>query len=138
MVTGATGILGEAFVNGLSRSGARVALLGRNEDVGNERMNSIKQSGQEALFIKADVLSKEDLATARDTVLGEWGVIDGLVNAAGGNIAEAVIAPDADVFDMNIEALKKAFDLNLYGTLLPTCIFGKAMSQSAASGEAAL
>ena len=133
VVTGATGILGEAFVNGLSRAGAKVALLGRNEDVGNERMNIVNQSGQEALFIKADVLSKEDLETARDAILGEWGVIDGLVNAAGGNIAEAVIGPDADVFDMNIEALKKAFDLNLYGTLLPTCIFGKAMSQSADS-----
>lgn len=130
VVTGATGILGEAFVNGLSESGAKVVLLGRNEQVGNERMNGIKEKGNDALFIKADVLAKNDLLSARDMVLTKWGVIDGLVNAAGGNIAEAVIAPEADVFEMDIEALKKAFDLNLYGTLLPTCIFGKAMSQS--------
>ncbi len=130
IVTGATGILGEAFVNSLSEAGARVAILGRNEAVGNERMNSIREKGREALFIKADVLSKQDLLTARDQVLTEWGVINGLVNAAGGNIPEAVIGPDADVFEMDIDALKRAFDLNLYGTLLPTCIFGKAMTQS--------
>lgn len=130
VVTGATGILGEAFVNSLSEAGARVAILGRNEEVGNERMNSIKEKGQEALFIKADVLLKQDLLAARDQVLNKWGIINGLVNAAGGNIPEAVIGPDADVFEMDIDALKRAFDLNLYGTLLPTCIFGKAMTQS--------
>jgi NAD(P)-dependent dehydrogenase (short-subunit alcohol dehydrogenase family) len=130
VVTGATGILGEAFVNSLSEAGARVAILGRNVEVGNERMNSIKEKGQEALFIKADVLLKQDLLAARDQVFNKWGMINGLVNAAGGNIPEAVIGPDADVFEMDIDALKRAFDLNLYGTLLPTCIFGKAMTQS--------
>lgn len=133
VVTGATGILGEAFVNSLSDAGARVALLGRNEDVGNERVAAIREKGKEALFLRADVLSREDLLAASDAVLKEWGKIDGLVNAAGGNIPEAVIAPGADLFEMNIDALKRAFDLNLYGTILPTCIFGKAMTSS--SGE---
>lgn len=130
VITGATGILGEAFVSSLSDAGARVVILGRNEQIGQERMNSIKTKGGEALFIKTDVLSKEELLAAKDKVMAEWGVIDGLVNAAGGNIPEAVIAPDADIFEMDIDALKRAFDLNLYGTLLPTCIFGKAMSLS--------
>lgn len=134
VVTGATGILGEAFVNSLSDAGARVVILGRNEEVGNERMNIIKEKGGEALFIKTDVLLKDELLSARDKVLAEWGVINGLVNAAGGNIPEAVIGPDADVFEMDIDALKRAFDLNLYGTLLPTCIFGKVMSQSKEQG----
>lgn len=134
VVTGATGILGEAFVNGLSDAGARVVILGRNEEVGTERMNSIKEKGGEALFIKTDVLLKDQLLSARDKVLAEWGVINGLVNAAGGNIPEAVIGPDADIFEMDIDALKRAFDLNLYGTLLPTCIFGKVMSQSKEQG----
>jgi NAD(P)-dependent dehydrogenase (short-subunit alcohol dehydrogenase family) len=129
VVTGATGILGESFVNGLSDVGAKVALLGRNEDVGNERANALIEKGRQAMFLKADVLSKEDLEAARDAIMSAWGTIDGLVNAAGGNVAEAVIGPDADVFSINIEALKKVFDLNLYGTLLPTTIFGKVMSE---------
>ncbi len=107
VVTGATGILGESFVNGLSDVGAKVALLGRNEDVGNERANALLEKGRQAMFLKADVLSKEDLEAARDAIMSAWGTIDGLVNAAGGNVAEAVIGPDADVFSINIEALKR-------------------------------
>jgi NAD(P)-dependent dehydrogenase (short-subunit alcohol dehydrogenase family) len=130
VVTGATGVLGGAFVNGLSEGGARVVLVGRNEQVGEERVQNILGMGGEALFIKADVLSKVDLEKGRDVVIAKWGKIDGLVNAAGGNIAEAVIAPDADIFDVDIDALKRAFDLNLYGTILPTKIFGKVITQS--------
>ncbi|MEJ7829216.1 MAG: SDR family oxidoreductase [Segetibacter sp.] len=129
VVTGATGILGEAFVNGLSEAGARVVLLGRNEEVGQERTQKVQQQGGEALFVKADVLSKEELERGRDVILSKWGKIDGLVNAAGGNIPEAVIAPEADVFEINMDALKRAFDLNLYGTILPTTIFGKVMTK---------
>lgn len=130
VVTGATGILGESFVSGLVDMEARVVLLGRNETVGEERMNALKEKGGEAIFIKTDVLSRPELERARDITLDTWGKIDGLVNAAGGNVPEAVVAPGADVFDLDMEALKKAFDLNLYGTILPTCIFGKAMTQT--------
>ncbi len=129
IVTGATGVLGESFVNGVGEMGARVVLIGRNKNIGDERAAMIKEHGGEALFIKADVLSRSELEDARDITLTKWGRIDGLVNAAGGNVPEAVIAPEADIFDMDIEALKKAFDLNLYGTVLPTCIFGKAISK---------
>ncbi len=128
IVTGATGILGDSFINGLNELGAKIALLGRNEAVGRERMENLNAAGGDTVFIKSDVLSKADLEGARDLVLKKWGRIDGLVNGAGGNIPEAVIAPDADVFDMDFDALKSAFDLNLYGTLQPTCIFGKAMT----------
>jgi NAD(P)-dependent dehydrogenase (short-subunit alcohol dehydrogenase family) len=131
VVTGATGILGESFVNGLSDMGAKLVLLGRNETVGEERMKALNEKGAETLFIKTDVLSKQELEHARDVVLEKWGKIDGLVNAAGGNVPEAVVPPGSDVFDIDMDALKKAFDLNLYGTILPTCIFGKAMTKSA-------
>jgi NAD(P)-dependent dehydrogenase (short-subunit alcohol dehydrogenase family) len=133
VVTGATGILGEAFVNALGEAGARVVLVGRNEEVGAERAEKIRSQGGEALFVKADVLSKEELERARELVIGQWGRIDGLVNAAGGNVPEAVLAPDADIFSMDLEAMKKAFDLNLYGTVLPTFIFGKAMKEGGRS-----
>jgi NAD(P)-dependent dehydrogenase (short-subunit alcohol dehydrogenase family) len=135
VVTGATGILGEAFVKGLFEMGAHVVLLGRNEEVGQQRAKAINDNNGSAFFVPTDVLAKKELENARDLVLEKWGKIDGLVNAAGGNIPEAVIAPGADVFEMDFDALKRAFDLNLYGTLLPTCIFGKAMT---AAGRASI
>ncbi|MBC7827434.1 MAG: SDR family oxidoreductase [Chitinophagaceae bacterium] len=133
VVTGATGVLGESFVQGISDMGGKIALVGRNEQIGNERVRQLNQNGSEAVFIKADVLSKPDLLLASDIVLQKWGRIDGLVNAAGGNVPEAVIGPDKDVFDIDVDGLKKAFDLNLFGTILPVTVFGKALQVSGGS-----
>jgi NAD(P)-dependent dehydrogenase (short-subunit alcohol dehydrogenase family) len=130
VITGATGVLGESFVQGVSDMGGIVVLLGRNEEVGNERAKELQKSGRQALFIKADVLNKEHLINAKDIVLQKFGRINGLVNAAGGNVPEAVIAPDKDIFDIDIDGLKKAFDLNLFGTVLPVSVFGKEMHES--------
>ena len=133
IVTGATGVLGASFVQGIAAMGGKVVLIGRNDEVGNERASDIEAAGGEALFIKADVLSREDLENARTSVLNRFGKIDGIVNAAGGNLPEAVIAPDKDIFDIDIDGLKKAFDLNLFGTLLPVAVFGKEMQQAGGS-----
>lgn len=125
VITGGTGILGGAFSKGVAVAGGRVVLLGRNEAEGNERANHIRKAGGEALFVRADVLREEDLQRAAERILNTFGQIDGLVNAAGGNVAEAVIGPDQDIFSIDLEALRRAFDLNLYGTILPTVVFGR-------------
>jgi NAD(P)-dependent dehydrogenase (short-subunit alcohol dehydrogenase family) len=130
IITGATGVLGEAFVNAVADMNAKVILIGRNEAVGNERTNQLIQRNKEALFIKADVLNKEDLLRARDIVLQKFGHIDGLVNAAGGNVPEGVIKPGDDVFDIDMNGMHKAFDLNLFGTMLPVSVFGEALKES--------
>jgi NAD(P)-dependent dehydrogenase (short-subunit alcohol dehydrogenase family) len=132
-ITGGTGILGGAFVKAVSAAGGRVVILGRNEKEGEERADQVRSSGGEALFIKSDVLSEEDLQQAIQSIMAAYGQIDGLVNAAGGNIAEAVIGPEEDIFTVNMEALRRAFDLNLYGTILPTVTFGRHMVQGAGS-----
>ena len=86
IVTGATGVLGEAFVKAVAGMDAKVVLIGRNETVGSERANDLQQKNKEAIFIKADVLNKEDLIHVKDVTLEKFGRIDGLVNAAGGNV----------------------------------------------------
>ncbi|MEP6673690.1 MAG: SDR family oxidoreductase [Ferruginibacter sp.] len=130
VITGGTGILGEAFVKAAAETGGKVALIGRNQTIGNERASQLTDAGHDVLFVKADVLIKEDLLKAKEIILQKWGRIDGLVNAAGGNVPEAVIPPDSDIFDINIEGLKKAFDLNLFGTLLPVSVFGASLQAS--------
>jgi len=135
VVTGGTGILGGAFVKGITQAGGKVAILGRNQAEGEERVQQVRESGGEALFIKADVLEEAELQRACEEILNTFGKITGLVNAAGGNIPEAVIGPDQDVFKMDLPALRRAFDLNLFGTILPTTIFGKAMADSKKKGS---
>ncbi len=61
-------------------------------------------------------------------VLDQWGGVDILVNAAGGNVPAATLGPDRTIFDLSREAFAQVFDLNLMGSLLPTQVFGAAMA----------
>lgn len=135
VVTGATGVLGEAFVNGISEAGGIVCILGRNESVANQRAKNINDKGGNALAVIADVTKEGDLLAARDLILSKYGKIDGLVNAAGGNMPEAVVQPDQDIFKLNMDALQQVMNLNLFGTLLPTQIFGEAIKNNVEGGS---
>jgi NAD(P)-dependent dehydrogenase (short-subunit alcohol dehydrogenase family) len=127
VVTGATGVLGEAFVRGIAGAGARVVLVGRNRAVAEERAEAVVHAGGEAFVAEADVLDRGQLEAALGATLERFGRIDGLVNGAGGNIREAVIMPDADPFQADLDALRRVFDLNLFGSILPVNVFGPAM-----------
>ncbi len=130
VVTGGTGILGNSFVNGIVDAGGTVVILGRNEAVGNERADAINKKGGKALAVVADVLNQDDLVAARDKILKAFGRIDGLVNGAGGNMPQGVLQPDEDIFKMNLDGMKQVMDLNLWGTLLPTQVFGEAIAKT--------
>ena len=117
VVTGGTGILGGSFVNAIAEMGGIPIIIGRNGDIAKQRAGEIIANGGEAMSIVADVLEEKDLLIARDLILEKYGTIDGLVNGAGGNIPEGVLQPDADVFSMNIEGMKKAMVLNVWGTI---------------------
>ena len=129
VVTGATGVLGHSFINALAEEGALVGVLGRNEKVATQRVKEVIQNGGKAIALIADVTDEGQLIAAKKTVLNEFGKIDGLVNAAGGNMPEAVIAPDKDIFQLNVTALKDVMNLNLFGTILPTQIFGEEIAK---------
>jgi NAD(P)-dependent dehydrogenase (short-subunit alcohol dehydrogenase family) len=129
VVTGATGILGHAFIKALSAHGAIVGVMGRNVKVAEERVNELISSGGKAMALIADVQDREALEACCKRVMDEYGRIDGLVNAAGGNVPEAVIQPTEDLFNMNVDGMKKAMDVNLWGTVLPTLVFGREMAK---------
>jgi len=82
------------------------------------------------LALIADVTNEAQLEAACQQMLSVFGKIDGLVNAAGGNMPEAVVQSNQDVFDLNIAALKEVLQLNLFGTVLPTQVFGKAIKEN--------
>jgi NAD(P)-dependent dehydrogenase (short-subunit alcohol dehydrogenase family) len=128
VVTGGTGVLGHAFVSALAEEGAIVGILGRNEKVANERVEEIVNNGGRAMALIADVTNEEQLISARKKMLDRFGYIDGLVNAAGGNMPGAVIAPGKNIFELDLNALKQVMDLNLFGTVLPTQVFGEAIA----------
>jgi NAD(P)-dependent dehydrogenase (short-subunit alcohol dehydrogenase family) len=130
VVTGGTGILGNAFVNAIVEAGGAVGILGRNEKVATERADAINKNGGKAIALVADVMDEAQLTGAREKILQAFGKIDGLVNAAGGNMPEGVLQPEEDIFSMNIDGMKKVMDINLWGTVIPTQVFGPALAKS--------
>ncbi|MCD8032455.1 MAG: SDR family oxidoreductase [Bacteroides sp.] len=123
VITGGTGVLGKAIASHLAEEGARVVILGRKAEVGNEIVEEIRKKGGEAMFLVTDVLNREILEQNLADILKAYGRVDALLNAAGGNMPGATIAPTGTFFDLNIEDFQKVLDLNLTGTVLPTQVF---------------
>jgi NAD(P)-dependent dehydrogenase (short-subunit alcohol dehydrogenase family) len=132
LITGGCGILGSDMAQYLAKQGCKVVILDRVEDKGKELVAKIKADGGEAMFLVTDVLKKEILEQNREDIVKAYGRIDILVNAAGGNMPGATIPPDKTIFDLEIDAFKKVVDLNLFGTVIPTIVFAKAMVDSGA------
>ncbi|HEY0273758.1 MAG TPA: SDR family oxidoreductase [Chitinophaga sp.] len=130
VVTGGTGILGGAFVKGIVDAGGAVGILGRNAAVAEARAAAIHQAGGKAIALVADVQHEAQLKAAKEKILAAFGRIDGLVNGAGGNIPEGVLQPEQDLFSMNLEGMKKAMEINIWGAVLPTQVFGQAIAQA--------
>ena len=127
VITGGTGVLGRTIAKYLAKNGAKVIILGRKEDVGNEIVEDIKKEGYHADFMKTDVMNQELVQKNCDDIIAKYGRIDTLLNAAGGNMPGAVIAPDKNFFDLKVEEFQKVLNLNLTGTVIPTQIFLKPM-----------
>jgi len=130
IVTGGTGILGRSFLQGIFESGGYLGILGRNKEIAEERAREIEAKGGKALALVADVLDRDQLLEAKNKTLARFGKIDGLVNAAGGNRPEGVLGHGDDIFQMNLEGMKKVMDLNIWGTILPTQIFGESIAEA--------
>jgi NAD(P)-dependent dehydrogenase (short-subunit alcohol dehydrogenase family) len=130
IVTGATGVLGGAIAHGLAQAGASVGLLGRRADKAAEVADAIIASGGSAVPLPADVLDAVSLASARDKMLEQYGRIDIVVNAAGGNVPGATVVGDLTFFNMGRDAFDQVIALNLTGTLLPCQVFGQVMADA--------
>ncbi|MDD3194683.1 MAG: SDR family oxidoreductase [Paludibacter sp.] len=129
VLTGGTGVLGSCMAEYLAEQGAKVVVLARNKEKGDALVNGIRAKGQEAMFLVTDVNDKAVLEKNAEDIVANYGRIDVLVNGAGGNMPGATIGPDKTLFDLNIDDFKKVVDLNLFGTIIPTMVFAKVMTQ---------
>ena len=128
VVIGATGVLGGSLAEGLADAGAKIAVVGRNQQRGEARVESIRGRGGEAQFFASDVLSRPSLAKARESIDATLGPPTILINAAGGNDPKVTVTPEHPFQDIALEDWQANFDLNLVGgVLLPCQEFGPAM-----------
>ena len=123
VITGGTGVLGRAIAKYLAAEGANVVILGRKQEVGEAIVADIRKAGDEALFLKTDVMNASILKQNLADILARYGRVDTLLNAAGGNMPGATIAPDKTFFDLDPEQFQTVLNLNLTGTVIPTQVF---------------
>ena len=103
LVTGGSQGIGEAIVRLARQAGHDVVFTGRSR----ERVDTVARATG-ALGITADVSSGDDNARTVEAGLERMGGIDVLVNNAG-------YAYRADIGDLDIAAMKKMFDTNVFG-----------------------
>lgn len=128
-VIGGTGVLGGAMAQALAAFGAKVAIVGRNEERGTARVREIEAAGGTGLYQAADALDRDSLLRARDAIAGRLGPVEVLVNAAGGNRPAATLPPGSDFCKLPLAAWREVFDLNLAGgVFLPCQVFGETMT----------
>ncbi|WP_314785777.1 SDR family oxidoreductase [Segatella buccae] len=130
VITGGTGVLGRAIAKYLALEGAKVAIMGRKEEVGHAIVDDICKAEGEASFYKTDVMDQTVVEQNCQDILDRYGRIDTLLNAAGGNQPGATITPDQTFFDLDAAQFQKVLNLNLTGTVIPTQVFLKPMVEA--------
>ena len=142
VLTGAGGVLCREFARALALCGAKVALMNRTLSKAEAVEELIRSEGGEATAIRVDVCDEKSLNAAHEKVLGLYGPCDILINGAGGNNPMATtdcetydpaVTADPDkksFFDIPKDSFSKVFDVNLLGTLLPTQVFARDMTDA--------
>jgi NAD(P)-dependent dehydrogenase (short-subunit alcohol dehydrogenase family) len=130
VVIGATGVLGGALAEGLAGAGAKIAVLGRNVERGEARVQSIQAKGGTAAFFAADAVSRRSLGEAHEKIVTALGAPTILLNAAGGNDPKVTVTADHPFESIELADWQANFDLNLAGgVLLPCQEFGPGLCQ---------
>ena len=129
VMTGACGVLGSTIVKYFAAQGCKVVLLDleRVAEKGVALVADIKAAGGEAMFLPTNVLDEKILEANLEEILKAYGTIDILLNAAGGNMGPANVQPEQTIADLDIDAMKKVCELNIFGTVIPTKVFVKPM-----------
>ena len=128
VITGGGGALGGCIAQSLSQSGVKIAILDLTQESAQRTVDTIKKEGGTAIGFAANVLSEESIGAISKEILKQWGRVDILLNAAGGNMPGATIAVDQTIFDLSMDDFKKVTELNLNGSVIPSLIFGKIMA----------
>lgn len=83
IVTGSTSGMGRATAILFGKEGAKVVVVGRNEERAKAVVTKIKENGGEAIYILADMSKKEDWNKIFDKTIEAYETVDILFNNAG-------------------------------------------------------
>lgn len=142
VLLGGGGILGTTMAVGLAEAGANVAICDLFEDKALSVVDSIEKAvnteaggGVVARGYKLNAMDPEELKSVAAAIYKDFGKVDILVNAVGGNMKAATTSDEVSFFDLPGEVLEKVVNLNLMGgAILPSQVFGREMIKNADGG----
>lgn len=111
VVAGASSGLGADAARAYVEAGADVAILARRLDKLQALQEELATSGKKVLAVQCDVSDEENVKTACETVLKEFGKVDILLNNAG-------VATLGSVDKLETSEWDRAMDINMKGIYL--------------------
>ena len=108
-VTGAGSGIGRATAQAFAATGARVALVDRDEPACHQTLDLVRQAGGQGLVLACDVARKDQVRAAVDATVSAWGALDCAVNAAG------VEGATRELLDEDDMLYDRTMDINVRG-----------------------
>ncbi len=141
VLTGAGGTLASEMARNLAGQGVKVALLDLRKDHVHNVENEITTAGGTAISLAVDVTSVNEVQQARQRIKNELGPCSILINAAGGNQADAVTninefsseelngSPQdlRGFFNLDMGRFLDVINVNTMGTVIPCQVFAQDM-----------
>ena len=115
IITGSASGMGQAAALLFASEGASVVVTDINESAGAETVQSIRDAGGTAIFVKTDVTSENEVKALVATAVESFGRVDVLYNNAG-----VMLPEDQGVVENTGEIWDKVLDINLKSVFLCT------------------
>jgi NAD(P)-dependent dehydrogenase (short-subunit alcohol dehydrogenase family) len=115
---GATGI-GFGFAKAFGQEGAKIVISGRRENRLQEAIQALSDLGVDAKYKVADATKLEDWEALADFAWDAHSHVDAIINNAG------MMVPHSPVLDMPIEHFRAIFEVNFFGVVYGSQVFGK-------------
>jgi 3-oxoacyl-[acyl-carrier protein] reductase len=122
IITGGANGIGRETALLFAKNGAKLVIADFDGERGPQVVEEIRQLGGEAIFVRADVSSREDVQSMVDAALNAFSRIDVLVNNAG-------ITRDGFLVKMDQAAWDQVIAINLTGVFVCTQLVAGVMMQ---------
>ncbi len=139
VITGGAGLICSEMARAIAFEGVRTVIVDLNYQAARKVAEGIEREFKTpSLGIAANVLDKDSLNDSKKIINETFGLIDILINGAGGNSPAATTRvekmdgseaenPDDTFFGLQLDGFDKVFDLNFKGTLLPSMVYSTDM-----------
>jgi NAD(P)-dependent dehydrogenase (short-subunit alcohol dehydrogenase family) len=113
IVTGASSGIGRATAIAFGKAGAKVVVVARRTDKGEETVQLVKEAGGEAVFVQADVTKASDIEGMVKKTVETYGRLDYAFNNAGSGTSGKIADLSETDWDFEINANLKSVWLSM-------------------------